>query len=133
MPRQSRPDRTAADLRARELRRSMANIEWRMWNALRGRQRKGFKFRRQVPIGPYFADFACMEGRLVVEVDGDQHRAERDARRDALVAELGFRTLRFSAQELDENIDVVVEAIDEALAELPPPTSPRAAGRGIDW
>ena len=108
----------------------MPKTEWRLWGHLRGRQQKGFKFRRQVPIGPYFADFACLEGRLVIEVDGDQHLAGRDARRDELLAELGFRTIRFGAQELDENFAGVLEAIDEVLAQLPPPTSPRAAGGG---
>jgi very-short-patch-repair endonuclease len=51
----------------------MSGTESRLWYRLRCRQLLGRKFRRQVPIGPYFADFACLDARLVVEVDGDHH------------------------------------------------------------
>ena len=73
MVRQTRFERAARDQRAQQLRREMSRTEWRLWFRLRGRQLMGRKFRRQVPIGPYFADFACLEARLVVEVDGEHH------------------------------------------------------------
>jgi very-short-patch-repair endonuclease len=136
MVRQSRPERAARDQRAQELRREMSGTEWRLWYRLRSRQLLGRKFRRQVPIGPYFADFACLEARLVVEVDGDHHadQAVYDARRDHWLVQMGFRVLRFWAAELDENIDGVIETIADALStsqlQDPPPTSPRTAGGG---
>ena len=74
----------------------------------------GSKFRRQVPIGPYFADFACLDARLVVEVDGDHHGDQLvyDARRDQGLCEMGFRVLRFWVSEVDENIEGVIEEKD---------------------
>jgi very-short-patch-repair endonuclease len=114
----------------------MSGTEWRLWYRLRGRQLLGHKFRRQVPIGPYFADFACLEARLVVEVDGDHHGDQLvyDARRDRRLSELGFRVLRFWVAEVDENIEGVIDSIADALSTshlpAPPPTSPRNAGGG---
>src|SRR5438128_1331470 len=134
MVRQTRFDRAARDQRAQQLRREMSRTEWRIWYRLRGRRLLGRKFRRQVPIGPYFADFACLEARLVVEVDGEHHGDQlvHDARRDRWLGEMGFRVLRFWVAELDENIEGVIETIAEALSTSqlphPPPTSPRAVG-----
>lgn len=76
MVRQSRPDRAARDQRAQQLRRDSSGIEWRLWYRLRRRQLTRRKFRRQVPIRPYFADFACLEARLVVEVDGSMRTSK---------------------------------------------------------
>ncbi|HEY5071219.1 MAG TPA: DUF559 domain-containing protein [Caulobacteraceae bacterium] len=73
--------------RARALRSDPTDVERKLWGALRGRQLEGFKFRRQVPIDRYFADFACFDARLIVELDGSQHRdnAEFDARRTTVL------------------------------------------------
>jgi very-short-patch-repair endonuclease len=114
----------------------MSKTEWRLWYRLRSRQLMGRKFRRQVPIGPYFADFACLDARLLVEVDGEHHGDQLvyDARRDHLLGEMAFRVLRFWVAEVDENIEGVIEAIADALSTFqlhdPPPTSPRTAGGG---
>ena len=59
------------------MRREMSRTERRLWQRLKGRQLNGFKFRRQVPLGPYVVDFACLEARLVVEVDGEHHAEQR--------------------------------------------------------
>jgi len=59
--------------RARELRREMTPAEAALWKLLRGRLLAGLKFRRQHPVGPFYADFACVERRVVVEVDGETH------------------------------------------------------------
>ena len=117
MVRQARFDRAARDQRAQELRREMSKTEWRLWYRLRGRQLMGRKFRRQVPIGPYFADFTCLDARVVVEVDGDHHGDQLvyDARRDHQLGEMGFRVLRFWVAEVDENIEGVIETIADAL------------------
>ncbi|WP_363348254.1 endonuclease domain-containing protein [Methylocystis echinoides] len=85
--------------RARELRRAQTPAEERLWNKLRGRRLGGFKFVRQAPIGPFFADFLCREQGLVVEIDGATHSTDeelqRDARRSAFIEALGYRILRF--------------------------------------
>jgi very-short-patch-repair endonuclease len=136
MVRQPRLERAAQDHRAQELRREMSGTEWRLWDRLRSRQLRGLKFRRQVPMGPYFADFAGLDARLVVEVDGDHHGDQLvyDARRDHRLGELGYRVLRFWVAEVDENLEGVIEAIADALStshlQGPPPTSPRHAGGG---
>ena len=59
--------------KARELRTHPTDAERRLWHKLKRRQIAGVKFRRQQPIGPYIVDFACLERRLAVEVDGGQH------------------------------------------------------------
>jgi very-short-patch-repair endonuclease len=62
-----------ARARARTLRQNMTEAERRLWQILRSHQMKGYKFRRQAPIGRYIADFVCHEARLIVEIDGGQH------------------------------------------------------------
>ena len=101
--------------RGRQLRNDMSKAEWKVWSRLRDRQLAGFKFRRQYPIGPYFADFVCLAARLVVEIDGDQHDDLHDARRDAYIADRGFRVLRIPVTELDDSVDDVVDAIFHAV------------------
>jgi very-short-patch-repair endonuclease len=64
--------------RARELRRDDTLAEARLWNALRAHRLGGWKWKRQVPWGPYFLDFLCRDARLVVEVDGGQHSEQVD-------------------------------------------------------
>jgi very-short-patch-repair endonuclease len=114
---QTRLERAARDRRAQELRREISKTEWRLWYRLRQRQLSGCKFRRQVPIGPHFADFACLEAKLVVEVDGDHHgdQLAYDARRDHWLGEKGFRVLRFWVTEVDDNLEGVLETIACAL------------------
>jgi very-short-patch-repair endonuclease len=76
------------------------------------------KFTRQLAIGPYFADFACRQAKLIVELDGGQHaESEHDERRDALLAQEGWTIFRVWNNELDENPDGVFEAIVHRAAE----------------
>ncbi|HEV2514753.1 MAG TPA: endonuclease domain-containing protein [Devosia sp.] len=120
------PEASAAGTnRARALRRNETQAEARLWYLLRDRRLVGFKFRRQVPIGPYFADFACYEGRLVVELDGSQHfESARDVRRDEELRRRGFEVLRVWNSELSDNRDGVLEAILTLLtARVAPPSS----------
>lgn len=108
-------DRT---LRARELRRNPTDAERRLWHRLRQRNAGGYKFRRQFPVGPYFADFACIERHLVVEVDGGQHaekQAAYDRKRDAWLAAHGWRVLRVWDHDVLQRVDAVLDAIYEAL------------------
>lgn len=93
--------------RARGLRRDQTDVGRVQWNALRSRQ-AAFKFRRQHPLPPYIADLACVEARLVVEVDGGQHGTPRDAARDAILERMGWRVKRYWNSEVIENLDGVL-------------------------
>jgi very-short-patch-repair endonuclease len=93
----------------------MTKVEWFVWSRLRNRQLGGYKFRRQVPIGPYFADFVCLSARLVVEVDGEGHRQESDERKTAFLKARGYQVLRIPVEQIDESIDAVMDTIFVAL------------------
>jgi very-short-patch-repair endonuclease len=70
-----------------------------------------------MPIGPYFADFACLAARLVIEMDGAGHEDEgRDLRKTAWLEANGWQVVRFGVQEVDESLDDVVHAIYNRLA-----------------
>jgi 2-isopropylmalate synthase len=118
---------TPAAARARKLRQSSTRAEVKLWRLLRARQFEHAKFRRQVPIGPYFADFLSYELRMVIEVDGGQHADnERDRRRDAWFGENGYRVLHFWNNDVLRNIGGVAELISSAIGS--PPSPRRAAG-----
>ena len=88
----------------------MTEPELLLWRLLRDRRFDGFKFRRQVPIGNYVADFANFESRLIVELDGGQHsETERDRIRDAELRRRGFRVLRFWNNQLLRERSAVME------------------------
>ena len=106
--------------RSRAMRKNLTDGEARLWSELKQfRRLYGLHIRRQVPIGPYFADFAVQSRKLVIEVDGEHHfepgRQEKDAKRDAWLADLGYRVLRINTGELDENFDGCIEAILKEL------------------
>ena len=105
--------RTMVDERARILRKNMTDAERRLWRHLRQRQLDGDKFRRQVRIGPYIADFACLDLLIVIEVDGGQPAEARayDSRRDDYMRGQGFRVLRFWNNDVLSNMEGVWEAI----------------------
>jgi len=91
-----------------------------LWRLLRGAQLAGLKFRRQVPLGPYIADFASLYPRVIVECDGDQHAdSAYDAARDAWFHVQGFTVLRFWNNEIIDNPEAVGEAILRALGRGP--------------
>jgi len=102
--------------RARTLRTQMTNAERKLWYALRDRRFAGFKFRRQVPLGPFIADFVCFEARLVVEVDGGQHACSASDRRcDRWLAANKFRVMRFWNNEVLSNLEGVITLPAQAL------------------
>src|SRR5438445_13761727 len=116
------PRRTIESFRretARRLHANATNAEARIWRHLRRSPMLGSHFRRQVPIGPYIADFACMAARIVIEVDGSQHGSQpgkaRDEARTRWLEREGFRVLRFWNNDLTENIQGVLETIHAAL------------------
>jgi adenine-specific DNA-methyltransferase len=107
-----------------QLRSEATDAERHLWSFLRKRQLAGNRFRRQVPIGNYIADFACLDAKLVIEVDGGQHDEQRryDERRDASIGALGFRVLRFWNNQVLGETDAVLEVILQALQEPIPPS-----------
>jgi very-short-patch-repair endonuclease len=97
---------------ARAMRADSMKAENLLWQALRGKKLEGMKFKRQVPMDGYIADFVCFELRLIVEVDGGQHcGSERDTARDEHFQRQGFRTLRFWNDDVTGNIDGVCAEI----------------------
>ena len=102
-------------VRARALRQGQTDAEALLWSKLRARQINGLKFRRQHHIGHYFADFACIEIGLVIELDGGQQgedvAAKHDHQRSCDMAALGFETLRFWNNDVLLQIEAVLEKI----------------------
>ncbi len=119
--------------RARHLRNNMTETERRLWSRLRNRQIDGYKFRRQVPVGPYFVDFLCISARLAIEVDGPFHEDESDRRKNTRLEAEGYRVLRIPVTDIDEMLDDVVHGIYLMLTtpspsvRLPHPAPPSAA------
>jgi very-short-patch-repair endonuclease len=116
------------------LRRDATEAEKKLWQHLRQPPFKQHHFRRQATIGPYFADFASHQLRIVIEVDGGQHADNvADDRRTAYLASEGYRVLRFWNNDVLANVSGVLSAIDRAVNADRPPTpdpSPPQAGGG---
>ena len=93
------------------MRRDPTTAEIKFWYQVRDRRLEGWKFRRQVQIGPYIADFVCLEHNLIIELDGGQHaeRTEPDVIRDACLAAQGFRVIRFWNADILTNMDGVID------------------------
>jgi very-short-patch-repair endonuclease len=101
------------------MRRDPTEPEKRLWRALQNGQLQGHKFRRQSVIGPYIADFLCPQKALIVEVDGDTHDGEYDARRDQALADYGFRVLRVTNPDVMGNLAGVLQHILAVLQQVP--------------
>jgi len=107
-----RPVSDAKQAFARKLRREMTEAEDRLWEELRGRRLDRLKFRRQVPVGAYVADFLCADAMLIVEVDGSHHAdSEHDRQRAAELNRRGFRVLRFWNDEVLREMNSVCDTI----------------------
>ena len=100
----------------------MTKTEQILWNCLRKRSYENWKFVRQCPIGPYFADFVCRKAKLIVELDGEGHDLgfAYDQRRDSFLRERGYNVLRIPAGEMLRNADGVLAQIAAVLAEAKP-------------
>jgi len=108
---------------AKFLRSHMTDAENKLWQHLRSHRFASLKFKRQKPIGAYIVDFVCLQQRLIIEVDGSQHlQSEADKQRDTWLVKQGFRVLRFWNNDVLLNIDVVLEAIYQAV--FPSPLTP---------
>jgi very-short-patch-repair endonuclease len=105
--------------RARSLRRNETAAEIKLWEVLRAKRLQGFKFVRQMPVGPYVADFACRSHKLIVEVDGathgEEHEVAYDVRRTAFLEGQGWRVMRVWNTDVFENLIGVCDSILLAL------------------
>jgi very-short-patch-repair endonuclease len=109
--------------RARDLRRRMTSAEIILWSRIRPREWPEFRFRRQHPIGPYIADFACPLSRTVIEVNGATHGSDTecayDHRRDAYMRARGWRVVRISNDDVYKHLH---EMLDLIWRVTPPPS-----------
>jgi very-short-patch-repair endonuclease len=117
---------------ARDMRHNPTPAEDALWQRLRRNALHGFHFRRQHPVGHFIADFFCAEARLVVEVDGAIHdqQEEYDQLRQAYIESLGLRVIRFTNDEVLQQLEAVLERIAEELS--PPPALPATHGGSFE-
>ena len=119
--------------RARRLRNQSTDTERHLWQHLRGKQLAGFRFRRQVPIAGFIADFACLEAKVILELDGSQHAQNvgYDNQRDRLIEAQGFRVLRFWDNQVFLETRAVLDEIMRVLeVSCPHPDLPPQAEEG---
>ncbi|MDI1295902.1 MAG: endonuclease domain-containing protein [bacterium] len=128
----ARPFKPRNTARAKTLRNAAPTPERLLWQHQRNRK-LGHKFSRQMPIGPYFADFLCRELGLIIELDGDSHdhTVDYDARRDDYCRAQGYQILRFSNADVMENLEGVVSHVKTTLAQAHPRPLPQAGGERI--
>jgi len=105
--------------RANALRKQMTEAEELLWSKIRRRQINGFKFRRQHPINQFVADFYCHDKKLIIEVDGGYHneptQREHDQQRTYELEKLGITVLRFSNEEVENEMEKVIGRVGEWL------------------
>lgn len=122
-------DRDILLLRAKEMRNNPTEPEKRLWRHLSRSQLGGYKFRRQAVITTYIADFLCPAKKLIIEVDGDTHDAQRDAKRSNALGAVGFSIIRFTNEDIMKNMEgvlsVIVSALDHSADGWAPQQSPR--------
>jgi very-short-patch-repair endonuclease len=101
----------------------MTDAKRALWRALRSKQLNGYRFRRQHPVGQYIADFACIEQKIAIELDGGQHQEQcaYDEQRSAFLQAQGWRVLRFWNNEVMSNLDGVLAVVVGNLTAVPPP------------
>jgi len=115
---------------AKQLRKSVTDAEKKLWYYLRAKRFQASKWRRQHPVPPYVVDFYCAAARLVIELDGGQHCAERDAERTAYLESQGLRVLRFWDDQMLLETEVLLEMIYQVLQERTLSPNPSPDGRG---
>ena len=104
--------------KAKQLRSNSTDAERNLWAHIRNRHLEGWKFRRQLPVGPYIVDFACPELRLIIEIDGGQHAEQihYDLGRTRFLQSKGYQVVRYWNNEVLGNIEGVLEALTLALS-----------------
>ncbi len=123
--------------KAKELRRNSTDAENKLWYSLQ-KDNLGYSFRKQHPVGPYIADFACLEKHLIIEVDGGQHetqQAAHDEKRTAFLKQAGYTIVRFWNNDVLTNMDGVLETISQYLqaSEAHPPSPLASGGVKYPW
>ena len=105
----------------------------KLWGAIRSKQLEEFKFRRQLPLGHYIADFCCLEKRLVIELDGSQHAEtrHRDEQRTKFLEREGFKIIRIWNHEVLSDLESVLELIRQTLNRPPSPQPSPLKGEGV--
>ena len=106
--------------RAKQLRKKAPMVERLLWQALCSTAKThGLRFRRQHVISPYIVDFICLRAMLVIEIDGPSHdvRQVYDTKREHFLEGLGYSVVRFTNQDVRENLEGVVETIMNAAKE----------------
>ena len=104
---------------ARHLRRQQTDAETIFWEEVRGRRFLKLKFKRQVPISKYFADFVCESEKLVVEIDDSSHqdKKEYDQKRSSVLQGHGYRVIRFTNEDVYDDIDEVMESLSRFVGQ----------------
>ncbi len=106
---------------AKRMRKSMTDAEAKLWQELRAHRLEGLGFKRQMPIGNYIADFACVAHKLIIEVDGSHHADGKqfiyDKKRAAYLKEQGWTVLRFWNDDVLKDINNVCQHIISVLQE----------------
>ena len=106
-------------LLAKNLRQNMTDAEQKLWYYLRGKRFFGYKFKRQVLIGNYIADFVCYDAKIIVEIDGGGHNTYNKIKADNIRTQylegLGFKVIRFWNNEIQSNLDGVCELLLKEL------------------
>jgi very-short-patch-repair endonuclease len=134
-----RKDEKKSRPHVKSLRANMTEAEVMLWSRLRLKEKHGAHFRRQHPVGPYIADFACVAAKLIVEVGGATHSSDReiayDQKRDAYMMQRGWHVMRVTNSDVYKNLDNVCEMIlsyshplRPAMRSASPSTSPAPAG-----
>ncbi|QEH81450.1 endonuclease domain-containing protein [Sphingomonas sp. C8-2] len=116
------------------MRNAPTEPERRLWRHLSNSQ-LGYKFRRQSVIGRFIVDFLCPAKALIIEIDGDTHDTDCDELRDTLLADWGYRTIRFTNADVMRNIEGVLDVISRTVLALPdrwPHPNPSPEGEGLD-
>ena len=108
--------------RAEELRERMTKAEVRLWEELENSKLDGYKFRRQHPIHKFIADFYCHKLKLIIEVDGKYHESEgqknTDLERSELLTFQGIKIIRFTNEEVFNNINLVLKQIRKEIESI---------------
>jgi very-short-patch-repair endonuclease len=117
--------------RVKELRREMTGAEKTLWQRLRNNRLNGWHFRRQQIVGGFFADFYCHAAALVIENDGSVHMTQKeyDSERSWLIREYGIEVIRFTNEEIENQLEQVIEKIDHLCQECT--STPSLVGKGL--
>lgn len=114
---------------AKLLRKNSTDAERALWRHLQEKRLGGHKFLRQQPLGEFVVDFACLEHKLIIELDGGQHAgSEANELRDRWLEEQGFQVLWFWNNELLTNLEGALERIQSALPPSPQPSPVKGEG-----